>query len=125
MPNISCQENDINKAILSSSCSEFLASNDLDFRGKFFKPNLDKNSLNPRSTGNEHFLLGVLPFLKYLFQPYRENFCRIKMNKIVRIQPMQYIHLLDLVGTSQIKLGAFIRMHASRLFVYSCDYAGL
>lgn len=43
---------------------------DLDFRGKFFKPNLDKNSHNPRSTGNRHILLGVClsptPFPKFL-----------------------------------------------------------
>ena len=31
--------------------------------------------------------------------PSAFEFCRNKMNNIVRIQPMQYIHLLDLVGT--------------------------
>ena len=29
-------------------------------------------------------------------------FCRIEMDRIVRIQPMQYIHLLDLVRASKI-----------------------
>ena len=44
------------------------------------------------------------------------------MNSIVRIQPMQYIHLLDLVGTpqSQFKPENSCECSRSLMFVTSC-----
>ena len=40
------------------------------------------------------------------------SFCRIEMNRIVRIQPMQYIHLLDLVSASKIKFDRLICLNS-------------
>lgn len=40
-------------------------------------------------------------------------FCRIEMDRIVRIQPMQYIHLLDLVRASKIKFDVQICLNTA------------
>ena len=92
-----------------------------DFPGKFLNTKFGRNVSSIRSTGDEELLIGSDPeYPGYIYWVYikksesekvsvRSNidqplvfllsFCRNKMNNIVRIQPMQYIHLLDLVGT--------------------------
>ena len=92
-----------------------------DFPGKFLNTKFGRNVSSIRSTGDEELLIRSDPecpgFALGIYREVREReglrsiesisfiryfsrvFCRNKMNNIVRIQPMQYIHLLDLVGT--------------------------